>query len=137
MTKIQPIKKWITVPRSQLIVVQDGYVYPVKDSIIIDKLKGIALLLIDFSQRKSLYFNPEEILIDKDIKLLIENKKRILPKVKELFPSEFKKIEIKQEKILLSDYVALAEQYEKMRSGVRRYQFMKNCSNRNQKTKKL
>jgi len=113
MTKIQPIKKWITTLHSQLIVVQDGYVYPVKDSIIIDKLKGIALLLIDFSQRKSLYFNPEEILIDKDIKLLIENKKRILSKVKELFPSEVKKIEIRQEKLLLSDYAALAERYEK------------------------
>lgn len=113
ITKIQPIKKWITTLRSQLIVAKDGYVYPVKDSIIIDKQKGIALLLIDFSQRKSLYFNPEEILIDKDIKLLIENKKRILSKVKELFPSEVKKIEIKQEKTLLPDYFTLAEQYEK------------------------
>lgn len=112
ITKIQPIKKWITLLRSELIVVKDGYLYPVKDSIIIDKRKGIALLLIDFSQRKSLYFNPEEILIDKDIKLLIESKKRILLKVKELFPSEIKIIEIKKEKTLLSDYLALAERYE-------------------------
>lgn len=113
ITKIEPIKKWITALHSQLIVVQDGYVYPVKEPIIVDKIKGIALLLVDFSQRKSLYFNPEEVLIDRDIKLLIENKKRILSKVKELFPSEVKKIEIKQEKTLLPDYFALAEHYEK------------------------
>ncbi|MGB9821939.1 MULTISPECIES: tetratricopeptide repeat protein [Thermodesulfovibrio] len=110
ISKIEPIKKWITTLRSQLIVVQDGYIYPVRDSIIVDKKKGIALLLIDFSQRKPLYFNPEEFLIDRDINVLIANKKVTYLKVKTLFPSEIKK-EAKKGKI--SDYTALAEQYEK------------------------
>lgn len=109
-TKIEVIKKWITTLRSQLIVVQDGYVYPVKDSIIVDKKKGIALLLIDFSSRKPIYFNPEEVLLDRDIKVLKENKNLIFSKIKLLFPSEVKKIEIK--KTSLVDYIALAEQYE-------------------------
>lgn len=100
ITKIEPIKKWLTNVRSSLVVVQNGYVYPVKDSIILDKRKGIALLLID-SAPKPLYFNPEEILIDKDVKVLIENKKVILSKVKTLFPSETSR-----------DYLALAEHYE-------------------------
>jgi len=109
-TKIEVIKKWITTLRSQLIVVQDGYVYPVKDSIIVDKRKGIALLLIDFSSRKPIYFNPEEVLLDRDIKVLKENKSLIFSKIQTLFPSEVKKIEIK--KTSLVDYIALAEQYE-------------------------
>ncbi|GAB5046082.1 tetratricopeptide repeat protein [Thermodesulfovibrio sp. TK110] len=106
ISKIEPIKKWITTLRSQLIVVQDGYVYPVKDCVIVDKRKGIALLLIDFLQRKPVYFNPEEVLIDRDIKVLIANKNEACSKVKTLFPSE-----VKKEKII--DYAALAEQYEK------------------------
>ncbi|MCS7215632.1 MAG: tetratricopeptide repeat protein [Thermodesulfovibrio sp.] len=113
ITKLDPIKNWIAILRSQMIVVKDGYFYPVKDTVIIDKRKGIALLLIDFSQRKSLFFNPEEISIDRDIKSLIENKRWILLKVKEMFPTEVKKIEIKKEKTLLTDSFALAEQYEK------------------------
>ncbi|WP_353684537.1 tetratricopeptide repeat protein [Thermodesulfovibrio sp. 3907-1M] len=110
ISKIEPIKKWITNLRSQLIVMQDGYVYSVRDSIIVDKRKGIALLLIDFSQKKPLYFNPEEVLIDRDIKVLTANKNEAYSKIKTLFPSEIKK-EARKEKI--SDYTALAEQYEK------------------------
>lgn len=111
VSKIEPIKKWITSLKSQLIVVHNGHVYPVKDSIIIDKKQGIALLLIDFLQRKPIYFNPEEVLIDRDIKVLMENKKNIYSKVKNLFPLETKKIEIKKQE---TDYIALAEEYEKI-----------------------
>lgn len=111
VSKIEPIKKWITSLKSQLIVVHNGHVYPVKDSIIIDKKQGIALLLIDFLQRKPIYFNPEEVLIDRDIKVLMENKKNIYSKVKNLFPLETKKIEIKKQE---TDYIALAEKYEKI-----------------------
>lgn len=111
VSKIEPIKKWITSLKSQLIVVHNGHVYPVKDSIIIDKKQGIALLLIDFLQRKPIYFNPEEVLIDRDIKVLMENKKNIYSKVKNLFPLEIKKIEIKKQE---TDYIALAEEYEKI-----------------------
>lgn len=110
ISKIDPIKKWITTLRAQLIVVKNGYVYPVKDSFIVNKRKGIALLLLDFSQRKPVYFNPEEVLIDRDIKVLIENKNEAYSKVKTLLPSEIKK-EARREKI--SDYTAIAEQYEK------------------------
>ncbi|MEN2994700.1 MAG: tetratricopeptide repeat protein [Thermodesulfovibrio sp.] len=113
ITKIDPIKKWINILQSQLIVVKDGHVYPVKDSVIVDKKKGIALVVIDFTQRKSLYFNPEEILIDKNIKLLNENKKKVLLKIKDMFPSEIKKVETKEEKAIFFDYLALAETYEK------------------------
>ncbi len=56
VSKIEPIKKWITSLKSQLIVVHNGHVYPVKDSIIIDKKQGIALLLIDFFTEKTYLF---------------------------------------------------------------------------------
>ncbi|MCS7163539.1 MAG: tetratricopeptide repeat protein [Thermodesulfovibrio sp.] len=113
ITKIDPIKKWINILHSQLIVVKDGHVYPVKDSVIVDKKKGVALVVIDFTQRKSLYFNPEEILIDKNTKLLHENKKKAFLKIKDMFPSEVKKVENKKEKAIFTDYIALAETYEK------------------------
>jgi len=81
ITKIAPIKKWIASVKSQLIVARDGYVYPVKDSIIVDKAKGIAVLLVDFYGRKSLYFNPEENLTDRDISVLIEINNQLLQKL--------------------------------------------------------
>lgn len=106
ISKTEPIKKWIISLKSRLIVVHDGYVYSVKDSIIVDKKREISVLLIDFSERKPLYFNPEEKLIDRDIRKLVENKKSVLAK---LFPSETKK---EKKKPSLHDYLALAEQYE-------------------------
>ncbi len=42
----------------------------------------------------------------------MENKKNIYSKVKNLFPLETKKIEIKKQE---TDYIALAEKYEKNR----------------------
>lgn len=114
ITKIAPIKKWIASVKSQLIVARDGYVYPVKDSIIVDKAKGIAVLLVDFYGRKSLYFNPEENLTDRDISVLIENKQSVIAKVNKIFSSELKKFEINQGRKIYSssDYNALAEYYE-------------------------
>jgi len=68
ISKIDPVKKWIIIVRSQLIVVKNGYFYPVKDSVI-DRKKGIARLQIDFSGRAPLYFNPEEEVVDRSKKL--------------------------------------------------------------------
>lgn len=84
ISKIDPIKKWIISVRSQLIVVKDGYFYPVKE-IIIDRKKGVAKFRIDFSERKPLYFNPEE---------------------------KPMAVEVKKQAVPVLDYLALARQYE-------------------------
>lgn len=98
ISKIDPVKRWITSVRSQLIVVKNGYFYPVKE-IIIDRKKGIARLQIDFSERKPLYFNPEEVSIDRSKKVLAatsEAKKQVVPEKEKPVP----------------DYLALARKYE-------------------------
>lgn len=102
--KIEPVKKWITITKSDLFLVSGSYLYKVKDSIILDKAKGIVLFLIDFNERKPLYFNPEETKIDRDVGLLIKNKNLIFKKVEEKFPLTDKKKEV--------DALTLANQYE-------------------------
>lgn len=102
--KAEILKKWIIITKSELFVAKDSNLYKVKDSIIVDKTKGLVLFIIDFSEKKSLYFNPGEITIDRDIEILIYNKNFIFSKVEKLFP------QISEQKI--SDILSLAAQYE-------------------------
>lgn len=98
ISKIESVKKWIVSVRSQLIVVKEGYFYPVKD-IIIDRKRQTAQFKIDLSERKPLYFNPEETPIDRSKKISAAE-------------SDTKKYFISDKEKTLLDYIALAREYE-------------------------
>lgn len=90
MSSLEPLKKWISLVRSSIVLVKNGYLYPIIDSLILDRKKGIVLLIIDNSRKKPLYFIPEEFEIKRDTKVLVENRNIAIAKVKELFSQEIK-----------------------------------------------
>ncbi len=112
--KVEAIKKWIILSKSTLYISKDQYLFPVKDSKILDRANGVVLFLIDLSQKVERDFSLDKVIIDQDIKKMINNKQRLLSKIEEIFPSPLKErttIASKAEDINL---LALAKNYETM-----------------------
>ncbi|GAB6183568.1 tetratricopeptide repeat protein [Thermodesulfovibrio hydrogeniphilus] len=111
MSKVEPLKKWIMISKSRLIVVKNGVGYPVNDSLIFDKKKGIVLLLIDTNQGKPFNFNTE--MAERDVNVLLENKKIVSSKLETLIP-QYKKpsTELHEISIPEIDYLSIASKYE-------------------------
>ncbi len=111
ISKVEPLKKWIMISKSRLIVVKNGVGYPVNDSFIFDKKNGIVLLLIDTNQGKPFNFNTE--MAERDINVLLENKKIISSKLETLIP-QYKKpsTELHEISIPEIDYLSIASKYE-------------------------
>ncbi len=110
---IEPLKKWIITPKSLLIIVKDRDIYRVKDSIVFDRKNGIALLKADLTNVITLSFKINEIEIDKNISVLIKNKKLISAKLDELFPYE-EKVSTLPSKEEEANLLNLAEYYESL-----------------------
>lgn len=114
ISKSEPIKKWIVQPKSTLIVVKNRDFYPVKDTFIFDRKKGIVLLLIDPMQKKTSLFEPERLEIDSNIKVLLDSRKDVLAKIETVFPiSKTPSFEAKIPITPQRDLLSLAEQYDK------------------------
>ncbi len=111
ISKVEPLKKWIITSKSRLIVVKNGVAYPVNDSFIYDKKRGIVLLLIDTKQGRPFYFNRE--IAERDIKVLLEDKKLISSKLEKIFP-QYKKTseEFYEPSVPEIDYLSMAIKYE-------------------------
>lgn len=114
ISKTEPLKQWIINLNSKLIVVKNGYVYPVVDSIIVDKKKATVLLLINFSERKPLYFTPQKYSIDIDIDNLIKNKKTIMAKIDLLLGEKAKLKKSEAQQLSSNELIELAQKYEIM-----------------------
>lgn len=114
ISKSEPIKKWIVQPKSTLFVLKNKDLYPVKDSFIFDRKKGIVLLLIDLMQKKISPFETEKLEIDSNIKVLLESRKDVLAKIETVFPvSKTPSFEPKISITPQPDLLSLAEQYDK------------------------
>lgn len=112
--KVEALKKWIILSKSQLYIYKNGYLYPVKNSVIVDKAQGIVLYVAELSSKKSMPLSLEESKIDRDIKSILDNKRKLLSKLEDLLPTGEKEKELisidKKEMNLLD----LARQYEKI-----------------------
>lgn len=85
--KVEPLKKWIILSKSELYISKNGFLYPVQNSIIIDKTLGLVLFLIDLTNKKTMNFSLDMVRLDRDIKSLSDNKRKLLSKLEILFPS--------------------------------------------------
>lgn len=113
--KVEPLKKWIITPKSELYISKNGFLFPVKDSMLIDKQNGLVLYLVNTTDRKTLSFNIESIKIEKNIESLLKNRDKILAKVEVLFPkTKTEQIKSTETTIKEMDLRALAENYEKL-----------------------
>lgn len=114
ISKSEPLKKWIVHPKSTMIVVQDGVYYPVKDSVVLDKKKGIVLLIVDLSDRKNVPFHLEGIDKDLNVRILLDSKKDIVAKIDKILPSPLKPSpEVEATKTPQIELLSLAESYER------------------------
>lgn len=111
--KVEALKKWIILSKSEIYIAKNGYLYPVKNSIIIDKAQGIVLYLADFSSKKNMPFNLENVKIDTDIKLILDNKRKLLSKLEALLPPGEKEKELISIDIKEMNLLDMARQYEK------------------------
>ena len=112
--KLEPLKKWIILPKSELYIARDGCLYSVKNSVIIDKARGVVLYFIDLEEKKPITFSLETIKIDRDVKYLLSNKSKILSNLKTLFSDidKEKKVIIADQKE--PDLLAVASHYEEI-----------------------
>lgn len=111
--KVEALKKWIILSKSEIYIAKNGYLYPVKNSVIIDKAQGIVLYLADFSSKKNMPFSLENVKIDKDIKLILDNKRKLLSKLEALLPPGEKEKELISIDIKEMNLLDMARQYEK------------------------
>lgn len=110
--KVDAIKKWIILSKSMLYISKDQYLFPVKDSQILDRAHGIVLFLIDLSQKRERNFSLDKVNIDQDIKKIINNKQRFLSKIEEIFPSSLQERTSTSSKAEDINLLALAKNYE-------------------------
>ncbi|MCX7771262.1 MAG: tetratricopeptide repeat protein [Proteobacteria bacterium] len=112
--KVEPLKKWIILSKSALYISKNGFLYPVKNSVIIDKSQGLVLFVVDLTNKKSMSFSLDMIKIDRNIKVLLENKRKLLSKLEILFPpviQEKEPISIERKE---TDLLSMAMNYEKI-----------------------
>lgn len=111
--KVEPLKKWIILSKSELYISKNGFLYPVKNSVIIDKAKGVVFFIIDLTNRKSESFNLDINKIDKDIKFISDNKRKFLSKIDIIFPLADKERESLPIDLKEMDLLVMANHYEK------------------------
>ncbi len=112
--KVEALKKWIILSKSELYIAKNGYLYPVKHSVIIDKAQGIVLYLVDLSNKKNMNFSLEKVKIDSDIKSILDNKRKLLSKLEALLPPAEKEKELISIDIKEMNLLDMARQYEKI-----------------------
>lgn len=111
--KVDPLKKWIILSKSELYINKNGFLYPVKNSLIIDKAQGVVLFVVDLTNRKFMNFSLDMIKIDRDIKSISDNKRKFLSKIDILFPlvdKEKEPVSIERKEM---DLLSIANNYEK------------------------
>lgn len=112
--KVEALKKWIILSKSELYIAKNGYLYPVKNSVIIDKAQGTVLYLVDLSDKRHINFSLEKLKIDSNIKSILDNKRKLLSKLEALFPPSDKERDytlLDRKEMNLLD---LARQYERI-----------------------
>jgi len=82
----KPLKKWITHTKSELFILKEGFLFKVKDIQIVEKAKGLVLFVIDSSDKRNVFFKIENVSIERDTKILIENKELINKRFRKSLP---------------------------------------------------
>lgn len=114
--KMEAIKKWIILTNSKLYISKDQYLFPVIDSKIIDRTKGIVLFFINFSEKVERNFSLHDVKIDQDIKAIaiVKDKQRLLSIIEETSPPPIKENKITSSTAEDINLLALAKNYETM-----------------------
>jgi tetratricopeptide (TPR) repeat protein len=106
----KPLKKWITHTKSELFLLKRGFLFKVKEVQIVNKAKGLVLFAIDSSDKRNIFLNLKDVSIEKDTKILIENREWINTRFrKNLSPT----IKTEEEPLLLAKHYESIGQIEK------------------------